>query len=87
LQASIMWQHTVSIESASVNLAADRGGVEPPHAILDLAGADQSETVDREREHLDIDRSHLTRERKRVRRFRLRRIRVVVGERELGAQQ
>jgi len=32
------------------------------------------------------DRSHLTRERDRMRRLRLRRVRVVVGERELGAQ-
>ena len=71
------------------HLAADRGGrggVEPPHSILDLAGADQSESVDRERKHLDVDRSHLTRERDRLRRIRLRRLRVVVGECELGAQ-
>ena len=72
------------------HLAADRGGrgsVQPPHPILDLAGADQSKAVDREREHLDVDRFDLARERDRERRLRLRRIGVVVGERELRADQ
>ena len=56
------------------HLAADRGGrggVQPPHPILDLAGADQREAVEREREHLDVDRFHLARERDRLRRPRL----------------
>ena len=54
------------------HLAADRGGgggVEPPHAVVDLAGADQSEAVYREREHLDVDRSDLAGERDRLRRM------------------
>ena len=71
------------------HLAADRGGrgrVQPPHAILDLAGADQSKAVECEREHLDVDRFHLACERDRLRRPSTR-IGVVVGEREVGAEQ
>ena len=71
------------------HLAPQRGGrgsVQPPHAILDLAGANQSKTIDRERNHLDVDRSHLTRNGHRMRRLRLRRTRIMVGERELGTQ-
>ena len=54
-----MWQHTVSIESASV--------ISPPTAAAAAASsrrmpcsispaADQREAVEREREHLDVDR-------------------------------
>ena len=72
------------------HLATDRsgrGGVQPPHPILDLAGADQSKAVECEREHLDVDRFDLARERDRPRRPLQRHIGVVVGEREVGAEQ
>jgi hypothetical protein len=72
------------------HLAADRsgrGGVQPSHPVLDLAGADKSKAVEREREHLDVDRFEPAREHDRPRRPLQRRIGAVVGEREVSAEQ
>ena len=63
------------------------GGVDAPHALRDLADADEREPVEPQREHLDVDRSYLTGERDRARRLCARRDRVVVEQEcEMSAQ-